>query len=154
MRINVRKWSALAGIYSTSLVVLFQFQNCAPAPSAAAPAPAAKSPTSEVRVVDDWNVNKVGLSSQVFKANYVANYVQVDGLCDRHMDATQPLTWEVRDPGQPDVVLAGTMDCQLGGFRVYITDVNSLSCDRTYALEVRTVDGESAQAVVVRTCAL
>lgn len=149
MRINWRKWSALLSIYSGSLALLFQFQNCAP-PSATTSSSAA--PTSEVRVVDDWAAKKVSLTNSVLTAIPSATSVQVDGLCDRHMDASMPLTWDVRAPGDANLILAGTVDCELGGFRVMLSDLRDLACGRTYSFEIRTVDGESAQAVLSRNC--
>lgn len=152
MRINWRKWSALISIYTGSLALLFQFQNCAP-PSATQGASASSSPNGEVRVVDDWNTQKVTLAQSAMTAGAAATSVQVDGLCDRHLDASSPLTWEVREPaGEASLLLAGTVDCQLGGFRILISDLRDLACNRTYAFEVRTVDGDSAQAVLMRNC--
>ncbi len=150
---NYRKWINLTVILSSTLFGLVHFQNCAPA------AIGTNAPQSagdgEVRVVDDWSQTKVSMISQIVEAQPTDSWVRLEGFCDRHFDESDPLTWEIRQAtASEDVVLAGTVDCQRGGFRVEVSDLAQLTCGLLYSFEIRTVDGEFDQAAVVRKCNL
>lgn len=150
---NYRKWLNLTLIFTSTLFALVHFQNCAPA-AIGTGAPVGSS-DSEVRIVDDWNQQKVSMISQVVEAAPTDSWVRLEGFCDRHFDESDPLTWEIRQAtASEDVVLAGTVDCQRGGFRVEVSDLTQLTCGLLYSFEIRTVDGGFDQAAVLRKCSL
>jgi hypothetical protein len=104
-------------------------------------------------VIEDWTTEKVDILGQVVQSDHTGNQLKIDGFCARKMEPDSALMWEVRADDE-SVLISGAVNCEGGGFRVEISDLDSLNCDEAYSLEVRTGDGSADQALVIRRCAL
>ncbi|MGE0763722.1 MAG: hypothetical protein AB7N80_10630 [Bdellovibrionales bacterium] len=153
MWINRPKWVGIVSVTLGLSLLMTQFQNCAPAGQGAL-AGISTDESPEVRVIEDWNTQKVDIFNSVVQANPEDTGVAVTGFCDRQMASHEPMSWHVSMPQDEEAVLAGAVSCQRGGFSVQITELNQLRCGMAYNLEVRTLDGEVDQAVLIRNCAL
>ncbi|MEO0335530.1 MAG: hypothetical protein AAF202_04015, partial [Pseudomonadota bacterium] len=48
--------------------------------------------------------------------------------------------------------ISGIGECQLGGFRIEVSDLRSLDCGATYYLEAKTESNEAAAIYLSRNC--
>ncbi len=152
-----RKWRKLAVIFSSMSFVLLEFQNCAPAPSNVATGTAAPG---ESRVADGWNT-QLKLIDSVTQAGADLSSISVDGLCSAGFNVKEDLNWQLlevpssssRGSDLPEnVVMEGHSVCERGGFRLVIAQLQSLNCDQSYEVRVRTAAGQEDKAYLLRNC--
>lgn len=129
----------------TMFLVLTQYQNCAPQRP--------HSTTfndSEVRIIDDWSNQKLALLDTRVELQTSATVVNIDGLCKRTDKSA--LSWKLNN--QSDQTLeAGSSPCEMGGFRMVLDRVESLTCGEDYLLEVEHPSGEVGSLWLSRKCA-
>lgn len=163
MLVNRQKWFGIGGISLTMLLLLSQFQNCAPSGLDGLAASDSSSLDPGMRVVDDWSAVKVNIFNNVVQTAAAETSVNVEGFCDRHIQQNEPMRWQVSAPSEElvgqavehgEAIMAGAVGCERGGFRLQISELNQLRCDTAYNLEVSTLNGETDQAVLIRNCAL
>jgi len=128
------------------LLILTQYQNCAPQQQV-------KSTTfsdSEVRIIDDWSNQKIALLDSRVELQTSATEVNIDGLCKRTDKSS--LSWKLNN--QSDQTLEqGLSPCEMGGFRMVLDRVESLTCGEDYLLEVEHPSGEVGSLWLSRKCA-
>ena len=146
-----QKWIGMGGIAIAMIVILSQFQNCAPVGTEVQ---SSSGDSPEMRVIEDWSTPKVNIINKVVQALASENTVDVEGFCDRHLDSHEPMRWQISVPQAGEAIMAGAVGCEGGGFRVQISELNQLRCGTVYSFEVSTLNGETDQAVLIRKCAL
>lgn len=129
------------------LGIILQFQNCAASNPHYEAGP---STDGQVRIIEDWQNQKISLVSNVLQIEANLQNLQVDGLCAQNMNDESPLAWQL--VSEEGVFLHGVVVCERGGFRVELLDVDNLACDKVYSFEVQTLDGEKEVAVITRKC--
>ena len=129
MRKRNRFISRVIPIAALGLLVLFKFENCAPAANFAS----AASTGGTVKIVDNWNASPVAFvnSAQVVKADPTV----VQGLCVGNPDGTV-VNWAITSTLNPTQILdSGQVECQNGEFEVAVTSLAFQSC--TDQFEIR-----------------
>jgi len=126
--------------------ILFNYQNCAPAPSAGSPGLATDD--SEVRVVDDWNLSKVQIFESYMQVESVAAEYTVEGFCERKMQT--PLNWQLSS--EVGLESQGETSCEGGGFGIRLAELQLLKCGELYQLSVSSSEGDADSAVFLRLC--
>lgn len=129
--------------------VLSQYQNCAPAqPRSVASTASVEDP--QVRIIDDYSSQKLALLESRVELQTSTTEVAIDGLCKRK--DTSSMKWRLNN--QSDQTLEqGASPCEMGGFRMTLDKIESLSCGEDYLLEVEHPDGEVGSLWLTRKCA-
>jgi len=125
-------------------LILFQFQNCAPA-GAGATAP------GQVGLVDNIKTQIQFVNNNAQIQDEAAS-VDIDGFCSSdHEGAT--LTWSVWDPqNSKQPILQGTTACAHGRFDVSLTQLDQYVCGLEHILVVQGDWGASSESQFVRRC--
>lgn len=139
-----RKWYRIALIAFSGAILLFQFQNCAPAGSHMS-----ADVSDEIRVIEDWVEAKVTFVEPALELATDVTRIELEGLCARK--GTNLLMWQLNDE-RGEVVLDGQAQCLGGGFALEMDELNSLGCDVAHWLWVTTPEGEGAALRVKRRC--
>jgi hypothetical protein len=120
------------------LVVMFKFQNCAPAPMQNQ---AAEGPIEDgqVRIVDRWAVQKVSFVSKTQYVEGDAQPVQVQGLCLGSEKGTQIAYQVIALNEAPQVILDGVVDCVMGSFELVLKTLRFQSCMTRYQVRASRI---------------
>jgi len=142
-----RPWQAWTAIFGMTSLFIF-FQNCGQAPG---PSTEVAS-EEEVRIVDDWNQQKLIFATSLLEIEGDEDEALVEGLCDRK-SLSAPLNWILID-AEPTSEQAweGEVLCERGGFRIALDHLNSLQCDLEFRLLAQSQSGERALLFLKRKC--
>ncbi|MCB0350340.1 MAG: hypothetical protein KDD38_04095 [Bdellovibrionales bacterium] len=143
--------SRVIPISALLLVVLFKFQNCAPAPDMVQDFDG----TGEVRIIDRWAEQKVSFLTPNLIVASDAPKVDVQGLCVGSLKG-QLINYQVIELNESaEIIGGGQVECVMGGFELPLAQIHFSSCSSR--LQVRaTRDGDTsgfAETVLVPDCA-
>ncbi len=142
-----RPWQAWTAILGMTSLFIF-FQNCGQAPGPVSEA----SSGEEVRIVDDWNQQKLVFATSLMEIDGDLDEALVEGLCDRKSLNT-PLSWVLID-AEPTSEQAweGEVFCERGGFRIALEHLETLQCNHEFRLLAQSQSGEKALLFLKRKC--
>ncbi len=123
-------------IAALGILVLFKFENCAPAANFASSA----STSNTVKIVDNWNSSPVQFvnPTQVVTSNSTV----VQGLCVGNPNGTV-VNWAITSAQNPDQILdSGQVECKNGEFEVAVNSLSFQSCSDQF--EVRAASTYNA----------
>lgn len=146
MRTNWNKVKNLAGLGALGFFMLFQYQNCAPAPGAIGAVPE----SSPVGVIDP--ITETSALRFTYSKVQVTNDVQsavLDGECDRIAEGTI-VGWDVQD--DTGSRSGGYVQCDRGRFQVEIAPSQELECGKVYEVSARLEDGTEGRTQVEMLC--
>jgi hypothetical protein len=107
------------------LVVLFKFQNCAPAPNMVG---ANGSGDAIVRDIDQWNQQKIAFLNPQQSIPVDVNTISLQGLCVGSEKGQQIDYQVIVMKAIPEVLNAGHVECVGGNFELPLEDVQFNSC--------------------------
>ncbi len=139
---------ALVGLCLAALgfVMVFQFQNCAPAPGGAA-----SDDSSPVHAINPVNGSSaLRFAYEKVQVTDASESTVLEGECDRIAEGTV-VDWDVQE-GQTGVT-AGSVACDRGRFQVEIAPDRELECGKTYDVSARLDDGTEGRTQVEKVCA-
>ena len=145
-QLNWTKWRNLMGLGLLGFAMLFQYQNCAPAPGGDSAS-------------DSLSVNDIGPSTHTSALRFTYSKVQVsdqtpstvlDGECDRIAEGTI-VGWDVKDDTGASGS-NGTVSCDRGKFQLAIDPKTQLECGKTYEVSARLADGTEGKTEVEMVC--
>ena len=127
---NKRYIAHVSGILLSLIFVLTQFQNCTPVD----PEANYGEVDGEMRVIDDWNAQKVAFIASDLSLNALATQVTVDGFCPRKAVDLE-VSWHLVDDSHIQLDLDnGYAECEGGGFRFVLENLDQLECDKDYSI--------------------
>lgn len=128
-------------------VLLFHFQNCAPAGKIT---PAANA--GSVRIVDDFNKAQIQFVTPESEIQDDALAVGISGMCNRDHNGSQ-LNWSVRAGADVGVAIAkGKASCGSGQFTVALEELDQYPCGVDHLLVVESDWGASTSTRFSRHC--
>jgi len=128
--------------------VLFNFQNCAPAPTVATQG----NPFDpEVRIIDDWNKAEIQFVQESVQVHDEADAAGVSGLCSRVHNGER-IRWALWGDDGNRPVLGGEIACRSGQFAVEIENLDNVVCGIPYRLVVEGDWGAMASAQFEKRC--
>lgn len=134
-------------IFALLTVVLFKFQNCAPAPIGAQ-----VESDSEVRLIDQWYEGKLEFLSPAYVVQAPVENVVVQGLCVG-AESGELLSWRLVDQAQRRVLEEGQSECIRGGFQLQISQLIFQDCASRFELVAsRSKDNRNAVTVLRPFC--
>lgn len=146
--ITQRHVLTITSVAITSLL-LFNFQNCAPAGNSLG---AGTGATGDARIVDDFSKAEIQFVSEDVQVHDEAAQTEVDGLCNRSHNNAR-LKWAIYEgENQMKPVQAGESQCARGQFEVALSDLNGLECGRRHLLVVEGEWGASTFTHLSRRC--
>lgn len=129
-------------------VVLFYFQNCAPAGQLASDSDPLNP---EVRIVDEWNKSQIQFAQDSVQVHDEALQVAVGGLCNREHN-NEKISWALwGDEASAPLLLGGSL-CKSGQFAFNILDLGTVVCGIPYRLVVEGEWGAVARATFEKRC--
>jgi hypothetical protein len=132
----------------TSLL-LFNFQNCAPAGSSMG---VGTGTTGDARIVDDFNKAEIQFVSDDVQVHDEAVKTDIDGLCNRSHNNAK-LKWAIYDgENQLRPIAVGESQCGRGQFAVILTDLPDIECGIKHLLVVEGEWGASTFTHLSRRC--
>ena len=125
-------------------LLLFQFQNCAPANL---PAAQASNGDGDVRIIDEFNKSEIQFPTDETEIHDEAISANLDGLCSRRHSGAK-LRWALHgDHSDGHPLLTGESSCQSGQFFVEMLNLNDVECGVHHLL---VVEGEWGGMAVTR----
>lgn len=141
---NWTRWIATGSILMAGFLTLGPFTNCAPAPAGSSNGSSGED--AEVRIVDDWQNTEIAFLKSHEQVAQETKTLTLDGICGRKSQGE--IRWFIQ--GREEI--SGVGECQLGGFRIEVSDLESLDCGNTYYLEAKTEGNEKAAIYLSRNC--
>ncbi|NJL25513.1 MAG: hypothetical protein HC902_10310 [Calothrix sp. SM1_5_4] len=130
-------------------LLLFQFQNCAPAGTSAS---AVSDDGSDARIVDDWSKTEIQFVAPEVQLHDEALSASVDGFCNRSHNGAR-LKWTVwADRKAAEPLVSGDSSCRMGQFKVELSELESLVCGVDHLLAVEADWGGVAYSRFIRRC--
>jgi hypothetical protein len=129
-------------------LLLFNFQNCAPAGTSAS-----SGASSEVRIVDDLNKVELQFPAPGVQVHSDAVFTAVSGLCNRTHNGAH-LRWAVMPASGSSVrpLFTGEAECLSGQFAVKFDAFDQLQCEVQHTLVLEGDWGGSAFTSISRRC--
>jgi hypothetical protein len=132
------------GLVSTgSLLLLLQFNNCAPVSGSPGMLPSG-SIDGQVRLVDEFQSKAIKFAERNVVLHSEASQLDVEGLCTRDLAGAEVTAEFQADSGES--VGAGQTRCHRGGFRLQLSALNDLPCGEALRLEAIAGVSEVNQA--------
>lgn len=142
-----RKNGRIVLIAGLGALVLFQYQNCAP--SEALRSGYSESVDGSVRVIEDWDLNKLVFSDTVIEIQPGAQTLVIEGVCSRR--ETEQLDWLLQS-SQHEGLQRGFVSCEGGGFSLKLLDISELLCGVGYSLQISDENGLGASLSLSKRC--
>lgn len=139
-----RFFSRVLPIAALGLVVLFKFDNCAPAAKFAT---SSGSNSGTVKIIGSWSSSPVEFltASQIVTTNSTT----VKGVCVGISDGST-VDWAVTSAQNPNQVLnSGQVQCQNGAFEVAVGNVAFQSCSDQYEVRAASPNDTNDTAVTL-----
>lgn len=127
-------------------LLLFNFQNCAPAAISAQGDPG----SSGVRLIEDFNKAEIQFVAPDVQLYDEATAADVSGLCNRSHDGAR-LKWTIWGSAG-DVMLQGSSVCQKGAFTVHLPGLEQMVCGVDHQLVIEGDWGGLAFTHFLRRC--
>jgi hypothetical protein len=142
-----RKRSRIVLIAGLGALVLFQYQNCAP--SEALRTGYSESVDGSVRVIEDWDLDKIAFVDTSVEIQAGTQTLLIEGVCSRR--ETEQLDWLLQSP-QHEGLQRGFVSCEGGGFSLKLLEVSELLCGVGYTLEISDENGLGASLSLSKRC--
>jgi hypothetical protein len=143
--LNFTRWIATSSLILVGFITLGHYTNCAPPPTGSMDQ-AADTSGDEVRIVDDWYQQEIAFLKTHEEVPQGKKTLVIDGICGRKSQGE--IQWFIQ--GREEI--AGVGECQFGGFRIEVSDIQTLECGKTYYLQAKTETNESAAIYLSRNC--
>lgn len=144
---NWKKLMNMGSLGALGFIMLFQYQNCAPATGVRSMA----SDSSIVNTIDDVNLTTgVQFASPKLELAMNNEPTLIEGACDSKQNGAV-LGWKVHDANGEEKQ-RGYSVCEQGRFEVEMAPSSELECDQPYGVTARLNTGTSAQTEVHRAC--
>ncbi len=148
---NWRKLKSVGTIGFLGLMMLFQYQNCAPAQGVRATRAYSVSDGGLVSTIDDVNVSTgVAFLQDKVQVQSSAEPTVIEGECSSLQEGAV-LGWKVRDE-QGHTRQTGYANCEQGHFAVEMAPANELECDQSYEVSAQLAAGVGGRVEVQRDC--
>lgn len=145
--LNRRHVLTITGFTLTTLL-LFQFQNCAPA----GPSTSAAASDGSVRLVDNLSQTQLAFVSPETEVQDEVQATDISGLCTSDHEGAK-LTWAISADDQGgNILLSGSAVCHDGQFALDVQRLDALVCGVDHLVTVTGDWGGSASARVSRRC--
>lgn len=142
---NWNKLKNLGGLGALGFFMLFQYQNCSPAPGGAA-----TEASSPVDVIDQvGSTSALRFTYSKVQVTNTSDSAVLDGECDRIAEGTI-VGWDVQDAD--GARSAGSVKCDRGRFQLELAPNQELECGKTYLVSARTADGTEGRTEVEMVC--
>lgn len=140
----------MGSVGALGFLMLFQYQNCAPANRGVASFSTAGE-DQLVTTIDDVN-ETTGVSFAYSKVQVSENSqpTVVEGECDQRQDGAV-LGWKMRDENNR-AIEDGLSVCEGGKFQVETVPASELECDKSYHLTARLAAGTQGHVEIQRHC--
>ncbi len=146
---NKRYVLTITSLAMTSLL-LFQFQNCAPAGSVTASTGVGS--VGDARLIEDFNKAEIQFVSDEVQVHDEAAATGIDGLCNRSHNNAK-LRWAIMgDEEGMKPLVTGQSKCERGQFNVELSDLPNIVCGVNHLLVVEGEWGASTFTHVMRRC--
>ena len=130
------------------MIVLLQYQNCAPAGGSSASSADASTPVS---IIDQNNQGfDVSFVQKHVTIQSSAQTVSLDGACSLEQDGAV-FQWQLKS-ADASVLGTGSASCQAGKFVVAIAPTQSLDCDQPYQVSAQIGTGQAGEVLLTRKC--
>ena len=149
---NWRKLKGMSGIGALGFLMLFQYQNCAPA-AGGSRSLSSSNDNGVVTTIDNVNLT-TGVAFTQSKVQ-VASSDQptvIDGDCATAQEGAV-LGWNVHD-ADGRMRESGYAQCEQGHFQVEMAPANELECDQTYDVSAQLASGSGGHVEVSRDCSV
>lgn len=144
---NWSKWKNLGALGALGFIMLFQYQNCAPAPGGATSADVSRP----VDVIDQvGSTSALRFTYSKVQVTNTSDSAVLDGECDRIAEGTI-VGWDVQDDSGSSSS-GGSVKCDRGRFKVELAPNQELECGKTYEVSARTSDGTEGRTEVEMVC--
>lgn len=147
-KLNFTRWIATSSFALAGLITLGHFTNCAPPPAGSVSESSGDTYyDGEVRIVDDWQSTEIAFLKSHQQVEQDVKTLVLDGICGRKSQGS--INWAIK--GREEI--SGVGECELGGFRIEVSDIESLDCGNTYFLEATTEEtNKTAKIYLSRNC--
>lgn len=162
-RVNMNKWRGLGVLLGLALLLIVNFQNCAPSQMAGVGSISSESEkglasgaTSDdsqpVSVIDPTNTDH----AVSFKNNFVEIHPDVStltllGVCDPEQEGAV-LAWRMKDSESGEDFANGYESCEEGGFKLTLDHAQEIACGVDFTLTAYLGAGEGSALHLVRRC--
>lgn len=137
---------SILSIAGLTFVILFHFQNCAPAK----PMSVSEKSSPGARLVDEYNKAEIQFVANEVQLREDVSSGEVTGLCSRaHNGAT--LRWALWATSG-EIVARGESRCGAGGFAIRLQNLQPLICGVGYKLAIEGDWGGSASTTFAQRC--
>lgn len=149
-RWNWRKLRSMGSLGALGFLMLFYYQNCAPASQTRSLAGSADE-ASIVTTIDNVNAT-TGVAFTQAKVQLLASAAPtvIQGACDAKQSGAV-LGWKVRNAAG-DEMERGYSVCDQGKFQVEMAPADELQCDQSYELTARLNAGAQGRVELKRDC--
>lgn len=144
----MRKTPRVLAILSILMVVMFKFQNCAPAPGLDG---ASIGSDGTVRLVDGWTgiADKISFMSPTYLIQGDAARIEVQGVCPG-VQNSELIGWQLVRSDDELVMASGSSACDLGGFQVELAQLTFDDCNSRYEIRASSTSTSSSATTVLR----
>ena len=140
---------SILSLAAVTALMLFNFQNCAPA---AQLANKANPLDSEVRIVDDWSKTEIQFVTDSVQVHDEAATAGIQGICNREHNGAG-LKWALYgdDTGHAPLVIGDSV-CKSGQFSVTVNNLDNIVCGIPHRLAVEGDWGGIAATQFEKRC--
>ena len=148
---NWRKLKSVGTLGGLGLLMLFQYQNCAPVQGIQSSRTFSASDSGVVTTIDDVNMTTaVSFTQSKVQVSSSDAPTVIEGECSS-MQEGAVLGWKVRDDhGQ--MRETGYSQCEQGHFQVEMAPSNELECDKSYEVSAQLGAGVGDRVQLERDC--
>jgi hypothetical protein len=149
-KFNWRKLKGMGSLGALGFLMLFQYQNCAPAMQTVDMAKVSEEGLP-VSTIDDVS-GSTGVTFIQDKVQLVTNDqpTVLEGSCDTRQEGAI-LGWRVHD-GDDNELERGYAVCEQGRFEVEMVPASVLECDKSYHLTAKLGVGSAGHLELERNC--
>lgn len=147
---NWRKLRSVGTLGALGLLMLFHYQNCAPA-NGVQGLHISSSDDGLVTTIDDVNMaTGVAFLQSKVQVSASDHPTVIEGECSSLQEGAV-LGWKVRDD-EGRMRETGYSQCEQGHFQVEMAPANELECDKSYEVSARLAAGVEGRVEVERDC--
>jgi hypothetical protein len=148
-KVNKRKYTHLSILAMAGLIMITQYQNCAPAPRNASDS--YTDIDGAVHVINPVQTSGiVAFADKHVAVASAAASVVLNGSC-RNDQVGSTFQWQLRDVSGNSLA-DGLVDCTEQGFEVEVAPMQDLDCESTYAVVAQFGVSESEAVLINRNC--
>lgn len=142
----------MGSLGALGFIMLFQYQNCAPAQGTHSVSSVVSNDDSLVTTIDDVNATTgVAFTQEKVDLPSSADPTVIEGACDLKQSGSV-LGWKVHDANGEEMERGYSL-CDQGKFQVEMAPADELECDQSYDLTARLNQGSQGHVELKRDCA-